>query len=63
MYCGSAENWCLTKCTIEVQCFLGRDTGGSEVRDGSALGFCYRNSVSSRWNSYCCIVFVQEIGA
>ena len=36
---------------------------GSEVCDGSALGFCYRNSGSSRWISYWCIVVVQEIGA
>ena len=27
MYCGSAGNWCLTKCTFEVQHFLGRDIG------------------------------------
>ena len=35
---------------------------GSEVCDGSALAFRYRNSGSSRWNSYWYIVVMQEIG-
>ena len=36
---------------------------GSEVSADSALGVCYKNSGSSRWSSYWCIVVVQEIGA
>ena len=41
---------------------FGAEHGGSEVCDGSALGFCCRNSDSCRC-SYWCIVVVQEIGA
>ena len=41
---------------------FGAKHGGSEVCDGSALGFCCRNSDSCRC-SYWCIVVVQEIGA
>ena len=42
---------------------FGAKHGGSEVCNGSALGFCCRNSGSGRWSSYWCIVVLQEIGA
>ena len=63
VYCSSAGNWCLALCTFEFQRFFGARYWGSEVCDGSALGFCYRNNGSGMCTSYWCTVVVQEIGA